>query len=131
VGPVNAQLTVHTDHPKAPQVPIKVYGVIRALLHVTPPQIQFGTVVAKSGPGRNVIVVNNRSDGTETEVTSASVDDAAFETNVTTVEQGRRYQVTVTIKQDADPGVRDSVLTLTTTDATFPELTVPVRANIQ
>ncbi len=131
VGPVNAQLAVHTDHPKAPTVTIKVYGVIRALLHVTPPQVQFGTVEAKANPGRNVIVVNNRSDGATTVVTSAAVNDPAFEAKVSTIEEGRRYQVTVTIKGDAEPGVKEAVLTVATTDAAFPELTVPVRANIR
>lgn len=131
VGPVNAQLTVHTNHPKAANVPIKVYGVIRALLHVTPPQIQFGTIDAKTGPGRNVIVVNNRSDGGKAEVTSASVNDAAFDTEVSALEEGRRYQITVTVKTDADPGVKDAVLTLKTTDSTYPELKVPVRAHVQ
>jgi hypothetical protein len=131
VGPVNAQLTVSTDHPKAPTVTIKVYGVIRALLHVTPPQVQFGTVEAKAKPGRNVIVVNNRSDGGATVLTSAAVNDPAFEAKVSTIEEGRRYQVTVTVKGDAEPGVKDAVLTVETTDTAFPELMVPVRANIR
>jgi hypothetical protein len=131
VGPVNAQLTVHTDHPKAREVPIKVYGVVRALIHVTPPQVQFGTVEAKARPGRTVIVVSNRLGDAKVEVTSAEVTDAAFTTEIRPIEEGRRFQVTVTIKQDAEPGVRDSVLTLRTTDPDFPTITVPVRADIR
>jgi hypothetical protein len=130
-GPVSAEITVHTDHPKAPEVPIKVYGVVRALLHVTPPQIQFGTVEAKTRPGRNVIVVSNRSGEASTQVTSASVNDAAFAAEVRAIQEGRRYQVTVTVNEGAEPGVRDAVLTLQTTDSEFPQLTVPVRANIR
>ena len=44
VGPVNAVLTVNTDVKEAPKVPVKVYGVVRALIHVTPTQVQFGSV---------------------------------------------------------------------------------------
>ena len=131
MGPVNAQLAVNTDHPKAKTVAIKVYGVVRALLHVTPPQIQFGTVEAKTNPGRNVIVVNNRTGGSGVEVTSAQVTDSAFEATVSPIEAGRRYQVTVTVKQDAAPGTKDALLKLATSDPEFPELTVPVRANIR
>jgi hypothetical protein len=131
MGPVNAQLSVHTDHPKAPTVPIKVYGVVRALLHVTPPQIQFGTIEASSNPGRNVIVINNRTGGEAVKVTSAEVTDSAFDATVSAIEEGRRYQVTVTVKPDADPGTRDALLKLSTTDPEFAELTVPVRANIR
>jgi hypothetical protein len=131
VGPVNAVLTVHTDQKEAPRVPVKVYGVIRSLIHVTPTQVQFGSVEAATRPGRNLIVVNNRSDGTKIDIVSAEVDDPAFVAQVTPIEEGRRYQVTVVVKPDADPGSRDSNLVLKTTDQDFPTLKVPVRANLR
>ena len=131
VGPVNAVLSVNTDLKEAPTVPVKVYGVIRALIHVTPSQVQFGSVEAKARPGRNLIVVNNHTDGTRVEITGAKVDDPAFDAQVTTIEQGRRYQVTVVVKADADPGSRDATLTLMTTDKDFPTVTVPVRASLR
>jgi hypothetical protein len=130
VGPVNAVLEIETNHPKAKTVPVKVFGVVRALLHVTPSQIQFGSVEAKKQPGRNVIVVNNRSGKAPITVTGAKVNDAAFDAEVVTIEKGRRYQVTVTVKPDAAAGPRDAVLTLKTNDPEFPTLEVPVRANI-
>lgn len=131
VGPVNAVLSVHTDLKEAPTVPVKVYGVVRALIHVTPAQVQFGSVESKMRPGRNLIVVNNRTDGSRIEITGATVNDPAFAAQVATIEEGRRYQVTVTVKADADPGSRDATLTLATTDEDFPKVTVPVRANLR
>lgn len=130
VGPVNAVLQVQSNHPKAKTVPVKVFGVVRALLHVTPSQVQFGSVAAKKQPGRNLILVNNRSGGVLVKVTGATVNDSAFQAEIVTIEDGRRYQVTVTVNSDAGPGQRDAILTLKTTDADFPELEVPVRANI-
>jgi hypothetical protein len=130
VGPVNAVLEIETNHPKAKNVPVKVFGVVRSLLHVTPSQVQFGSVEAKKQPGRNVIVVNNRTGKVPITVTSATVDDKAFDTEIVTIETGRRYQITVTIKADAASGPRDSTLTLKTSDPEFPTLEVPVRANI-
>jgi hypothetical protein len=130
VGPVNAVLEIETNHEKAKTVPVKVFGVVRALLHVTPSQVQFGSVEARKQPGRNVIVVNNRTGGVKVNVTGAAVDDSAFDADVVTIEQGRRYQVTITVKQDASAGPRDAVLTLETSDPEFPKLEVPVRANI-
>ena len=131
VGPVNAVLTVNTDVNEAPKVPVKVYGVVRALIHVTPTQVQFGSVETRTRPGRNLIVVNNRTDGTKVAVTGAKIDDAAFDARITTIEEGRRYQVTVVVKSDANPGSRDATLTLTTDDKDFPTVTVPVRANLR
>jgi hypothetical protein len=130
VGPLSATLTVSTDHPKAKKLQLKVYGVVRALIHVTPPDLQFGSVEAKLKPARNVIVVNNQPDKA-VEVTAAVVNDAAFETAIVTIEKDRRYQVTVTIKAEADAGSRDAVLTISTSDPAHPQLSVPVRANIQ
>ncbi len=129
-GPLNAKVTIHTDHPKAPKVPFKVIGVVRALLNVTPMSLQFGPVDAAIKPGRNIIVVNNRPKGM-VEVTAAEIDDPAFEAEIQTLEQGKRYQVAVTIKADATPGLRSATMRLTTTDTEFPELTVPVRASIR
>jgi hypothetical protein len=130
VGPVNAVLKVATNHPKADEVPVKIFGVVRALLQVTPSQVQFGSVAAKNRPGRNLILVNNRSGGEKITVTGAEVSDSAFATEVVTIEAGKRYQVTVTVKGDANPGPRDAVLTLATSDPDFPTVEVPVRANI-
>ena len=130
VGPVNTVLEIETNHPKAKMVPVKVFGVVRALLHVTPSQIQFGAIEAKKQPGRNVIVVNNRSAGVAVKVTGAAVNDPAFNAEVVAIEKGRRYQVTVTVNPDASAGPRDAVLTLQTSDPEFPTVEVPVRANI-
>ncbi len=131
VGPVNAVLTVKTDLKEAPQVPVKVYGVIRSLIHVTPTQVQFGSVEAAAQPGRNLIVVNNRTDGSKVQITGIDVDDPAFAAQVAPIEDGRRYQVTVMVKADAEPGSRNATLTLTTTDKDYPKVTVPIRANIR
>jgi hypothetical protein len=130
VGPMNARVTVYTNHPKAKKIVIKVFGVVRALLHVTPNRIQFGAVEAKLRPGRNVIVVNNRPQS-KVMLTEATVDDPAFEAEIITIEEGRRYQVTVTIDPEARPGTRDATLTIKTTDDQFSELKVPVGAAIQ
>jgi len=68
--------------------------VVRALVHVTPTQVEFGGVEAKARPGRNLIVVNNRTDGAAVKVTSAVVDDPAFEASVSTIEEvaGTRWR---------------------------------------
>ncbi len=131
VGPVSANLTVKTDHPKAKEVTVKVYGVIRSLIHVTPSQVQFGTVEAQAKPGRNLIVVNNRTGAAAMAVTGASVDDDAFSATVATIEEGRRYQVTVNVKEGASSGPHNATLTLKTTDPDFPEMTIPVKASIR
>lgn len=130
VGPISSVVKVKTTAPEAKEVEIKVFGVLRAMLRVTPPDLQFGSVEAVQSPGRNLIVVNNRP-GTSVEITDASIDDAAFSTEIVPVDNGKRYQVTVSIKRDAKAGVKDATLVLKTTDPDYPVLKVPVRASIR
>jgi hypothetical protein len=131
VGPVSAKLSIMTDHPKAEEVLVKVYGVIRAMINVTPSQVQFGTVSAKARPGRNLIVVNNRTGNAAMEIGSMTVDSPAFDTSLTTIEEGRRYQVTVQVKEDASAGDHEGQLVIATNDPDFPELKVPVKATVR
>jgi len=129
-GPITSTVTVLTDHPKAKRVVIKVFGVIRALLQITPPTIQFGVVDAQARPGPNILVVNNDHEQS-VQLSDATIDDPAFSTNIITIEEGKRYQVTVTLNPDAAPGSKDTTLRLHTSDKRFSELTVPVRASIR
>jgi len=130
VGPLNAEISILTDHSKAKKLSVKVFGIVRAVLHVTPSQMQFGSVEAAVKPGRNVIVVNNRPSG-DVEVTEATVDDPAFEAQVFAIEKGKRYQITVTVMPEASGGAHDAELRILTTDPEHSELRVPVRANIR
>ncbi len=130
VGPISSVVTVKTTAAKADEVEIKVFGVVRALLRVTPPELQFGAVKSSQTPSRNLVIVNNRPDST-LEITGASIDDAAFKAEVVPVEAGKRFQVTVSIKPDAEAGTKNATLTLKTTDPDFPELKVPVRASLR
>ena len=50
---------------------------------------------------------------------------------MSTIEEGKRYQVTVTVKGDATAGAHNATLTLKTTDSDFPQLTVPVKASLR
>lgn len=130
VGPISSVVTVKTSAAEAKEVEIKVFGVLRALLRVTPPELQFGAVESVQVPVRNLIVVNNRQ-GTKVEITEASINDPAFTAEIVPVEVGERYQITVGVKGDASAGIKDATLVLKTTDPDFPELTIPVRASLR
>lgn len=129
VGPIQDELTITTNHPKAAKIPVKVYGVVRSVIQVSPPQLQFGQVKAATAPGRHLIVVNNRA-GTEVTITAAEVDDAAFAASVEEIEKGKRFKVTISVKPGAEAGARDAKLTLKTSFEDLPELVVPIRASL-
>ncbi len=129
VGPIQDELVIATNHPKAAKIQVKVYGIVRSVLQVSPPSVQFGQAKVSASPGRTLIVVNNRP-ATPVQITGAKIDDEGFTATVAEEEQGKRFKVTITVKPDAKPGPRDLTLKLTTTDPEFPELLVPVRASL-
>ena len=130
VGPLNASLTIETDNDRAKRIEVKLFGVVRALVHVTPSEVQFGSVEAAVKPGRNIIVVNNRA-SEPMQVTAVDIDNPAFAAQMYSIEDGKRYQVTVTVLPDAAKGVQSGSLSITTDDPERPVLTVPITANIR
>ncbi len=130
VGPLNATLKIETDSSEAKSIEVKLFGVVRALIHVTPSEVRFGSVEAKVKPGRNIIVVNNRADR-PMQVTAVDVDNPAFEAAMYSIQDGKRYQITVTVNGDAEPGAQEGTLSITTDDPERPVLTVPVSATIR
>ena len=129
VGPISAAAVIHTTHPKQPKLEVRIFGVVRALLHVTPSQVQFGTVDPKDKPGRNVIVLNNRK-GVDVHIKDLRIDDPAFEVQAFTMQEGKRYQITIAMKPDASAGQHKATLTILTDDPDHPEIKVPVVANV-
>jgi hypothetical protein len=130
VGPLNSVVTVETDSAKARKIQVRVFGVVRALLQVSPPELQFGAVNASEKPARTLVVVNNKV-GEAIEIVDAAIDDPSFEADVKPIEAGRRYHVAVSVKEGATTGVKDATLTLRTTDDGMKTVTVPVRASLR
>jgi hypothetical protein len=130
VGPLNSVVTVETDNANAKRIQVRVFGVVRALLQVSPPELQFGAVRAAESPARTVVVVNNKV-GESIQILDATIDDPAFETELKAIEEGRRYHVTVAVQNTAGTGIKDATLTLRTTDDSMKTVTIPVRASLR
>lgn len=129
-GPINTHVTLLTNTKKEPKIKIQVIGIVRALLRVSPQQLQFGAVEARFAPVRNLVVVNNATDR-DTALTKVTINDPSFELEQTTVKEGKRYQIAVKVKKDAKPGVKDAVVTIHTDNPEVPTLEVPVRAALR
>lgn len=129
-GPINTSLTLLTNTKEEPKIRIQVIGIVRALLRVSPPQLQFGAVEAKLAPTRNLVVVNNEGDQ-KIDVTKVTINDPSFELETTPVKEGKRYQISVKVKKDAKPGVKNAMVTIHTTSPDVPTLEVPVRAALR
>lgn len=129
-GLLNHKLEVETSSKKAAKVPITITGVVRPILQIIPPEINFGTVPGDVPVGRNVILVNNRQ-GAQLELTSAEVDNTDFSVEVIPLEAGQRFQLAVSLPVGASKGEHKGTLTINTNDPSRSTIKVPVTAKVQ
>jgi len=129
-GVINTSVILSTNKKEEGEIKVQVIGIVRALLRATPPQLQFGAVEAKFAPTRNVIVINNKPNQ-DIHITKTTINDPAFDVETTAVKDGKRYQIAVSVRKDAKPGLKEAVITIQTDDPEVPKLEVPVRAALR
>jgi len=129
-GLLNHKIAIETSSEKAAKVPITITGVVRPILQVIPPEINFGTVPGDAPVGRNIILVNNRQ-GAQLELTSAEVDNSDFSVEVIPLEAGQRFQLAVSLPVGASKGEHKGTLTIKTNDPSRSTIKVPVTAKVQ
>ena len=116
--------------PKATEVPLNITGAVRAIIQVVPPEINLGNVAGDAEVGQPVLLVNNRQ-GTELQITEATVDNPAYSAQIMPLQTGQRYQVAVTLKAGAGKGAQKGILKIVTNDPTRKIIEVPVSATVQ
>lgn len=129
-GLLNDKIIIKTDMAKATEVPLNVTGAVRAIIQVVPTEINLGKVAGDADVGQPVLLVNNRQ-GSELQITEATVDNPAFSAQVMPLQAGQRYQIAVTLKAGAAKGALKGVLKIATSDPTRKLIEVPVQAQVQ
>jgi Protein of unknown function (DUF1573) len=128
VGALTEAVKVHTNHPKQKLVQIPVSGFIRPIVAVTPPVIDFGQIDAKQ-PAR--VSVNVRSFSTEPiKLTGIAGDVQGIDAKIESLQEGREYQVQLTLTPEARKGPLNGKLTFTTDSAKMPRIEVQLKGNV-
>lgn len=126
VGPLTEPVKVYTENAKQKLVQIPVSGFVRPIVAVTPPIANFGQVTIKE-PLRKSL--NVKSFATEPiKLTGAQSSVQGIEAKIEPVEDGREYQVWVTISP-AVKGKVDGKLFLTTDSVKIPRIEVQLTGN--
>ncbi len=129
-GMLNHKLTVKTDSPKAPEVPLTVSGLVRPIIQVVPGEIAFGTVPNDAPVGRSVVLINNRQ-GSELKIEKVEIGEP-FTTEVVALQAGQRFQVAVTLPAGTAKGrTLKTTLKIATNDPTRSLIEIPVQATVQ
>jgi hypothetical protein len=128
VGPLAEYVTVHTNHPKQKIVQIPVTGFVRPTVAVTPQVADFGTIDLKE-PTKKVI--NIRNFATEPiKVTGVEDSVKGIEVKLEPLDEGREYQVQLTLSPALAKGAFEGKLTIRTDSPKVPLLEVPLKGTI-
>ncbi|MFH1177151.1 MAG: DUF1573 domain-containing protein [Acidobacteriota bacterium] len=129
-GMLNHKLIIKTTAEKAAEIPLNVSGVVRPIVQVIPPEIDFGSVPGDAPIGRNLILINNRQ-GAQLELTKVETDDPAFTAEVVPLQAGQRYQVAVSMAAGTAKGTHKATLKISTNDPARKQIDLPIKAVVQ
>ncbi len=128
VGPMADFVTVNTDHPRQKQVKIPVSGFVRPTLAVVPQIFDFGTrEIAEPYPAKIEVKVLGVDD---VELGEIATDVQGLEARVEPLEEGRLYNLVITLRPEMKKGKTTGTLTVKTSSPRQPVLDIRVTGTV-
>lgn len=125
VGPLNGDVLVYTNHPKQKIGRLTISGMVRPLVAVTPPRVDFGDVNLSDGIGVRFLVDNLAQAAMKlTEVPAAM---PGMTTKIEEIEPGRKFSVEMMMPADLPKGPFAFEFKIQTDNSRIPVLVVPVK----
>lgn len=125
VGALAETVTITTNHPKQKLIQIPVSGFVRPVVAVTPPVADFGNIELKDVLSK---AVNLRNFATEPiKITGVEDDLSGIDSKLEPLNEGREYQVRLTLKPELGKGPFSGVLKITTDSPKQPVIEVPLK----
>lgn len=130
LGVLNAPVRIKTGIAKQPELEIRVAGIVRDRLSVTPATVVFGNFTpGKDVISRNVIFTNNKAtQGVRVLKAESTVPGLTAE--VVPMTEGVNYTVVVKPKEALKKGAFTGMVKIFTTDKERPVIEVPVSGNV-
>jgi Protein of unknown function (DUF1573) len=125
IGTISAYVTLTTNHPKQPIVSIPVSGFVRPMIAVTPAAADFGKIDLSSPQQARLII--RSFDPANISMTSAETDVPGVNVEVTPIEAGKRFALSVTLTPQVPKGDFAGTITIHTTSTKKPVVEVPLR----
>jgi len=130
VGVLNAPIHVKTGIAKQPDLEIRVSGIVRDRISVTPASIVFGNFTpGKDVISRNVIFTNNKP-GQAVKVQKVESSVAGISAEIVPMTEGVNYTVVLKPKADLKKGEFSGTLKIFTSDKERPVVEVPISGNV-
>lgn len=125
VGALADYVTVHTNHAKQKLVQIPVSGFVRPVMAVTPPVADFGRVELKEPLLRTLNVRNFATEPIK--ITGLEENLPGIEAQVGPIEDGREYEVRITLKPEIGKGPFNGKLMIRTDSLKTPMIEVELK----
>jgi hypothetical protein len=129
VGALSDFVTVHTSHPKQKLVQIPISGFVRPVIAVTPPVADFGTIELKEPLRKSFNVRNFATEPIK--VTSIAGNVTGVDLKLEALEEGREYQVRVTLNPSLAKGPFNGIITVKTDSPKMPQIDVQLKGIVQ
>jgi len=128
-GPFRETGRIITNQTTAPRVPIHLRGQVRGFFTVSPPALSYGLVRSDRGKSQKA-VLTGAGDGHH-RVTGADCPHPDVACQVVTVEEGRRYEVRVTLQPGIAAGMLQTEVVISTDDPAQPQIPLELRGSVR
>ncbi len=126
VGPLADYVRLTTNHPRQKEVGIPVSGFIRPMVVLTPAEADFGRIVVDDETGATVILKNYAVEDLAPTVEQDSLPEGVG-VELQPVEEGRHYNVMITLGPELPRGEFEEKIRLRTGLAKQPVVEIPLR----
>jgi hypothetical protein len=128
VGALADHVRITTTHPKQKLVTIPVSGFVRPVIAVTPDVAEFGQIELREPLIRTLNVRNFATEPIK--ITAVEGNLPGLKTAIEPIQEGREYQVRVTLSPDMAKGPFNGKLTLRTDSKKRPTIEVAMNGNV-
>lgn len=128
IGRVNGQITLKTTHPKAAEVPIRVFVNVRGDVEATPERVTLRLGASVPEQQKTAHVSIKKTQGTPLKVTGVETSNPAVKTNLKTVTEGKEFDLEIKYDGPAPTAVVDADVTVKTNDPKQPTLSIKAYA---
>lgn len=120
-GHYEGAINVHTSEPEGPRV-IDVLADVVAPIEFLPRPVFFVAAVRGQGGSASIEIANNEAEPMHIEVPALAHDH--FTTQLQTLEPGRRYRLTLSMRDDAPAGRHRDTIALLTSSKAMPRIQI-------
>ena len=128
-GRINETVTAHSSLESKPEATLRLNVTIVGDVEVIPEMIRFVVKESQSAPNQNIsqrLIITNNSEKKLLQILGVRDPDDRLQLNVKTVEEGREFELTATVKPDTlfTLGSQTGTIVITTNNQEQKEITV-------